>query len=316
MEKIYNTISDPMYMNQLIESYENEEMEQWLLYLWDWWEAFYGSKNKMYAEDDLLGLEWYLNFSYNCFDKWVKTAFISLWCWNSNTEKYILGHLSDEYDISYIWVDTSEEMLNMSVKNMKDISNKKTFLRADFWSQEFKNEINLLCKWFEKKVFVFFWWTFWNIKYTKIINILYNFLWKNDQIWIDVWVRKWSTIEDDLQLFDIYKGWLTNPIMTDFLLSKIKNDGIDINSWEIILKSSEVKEIWAIQFSYYFKFNQKININIKDYKIIFLPWYNLKLLSIHRYWVDGFINLLKWHNFKLITQNIKWYDWQFLFEKE
>jgi hypothetical protein len=30
---IYNTISDPMYFKQLINSYENEEIEQWLLYL-------------------------------------------------------------------------------------------------------------------------------------------------------------------------------------------------------------------------------------------------------------------------------------------
>jgi hypothetical protein len=31
-QKVYNTISDPMYYKQLIDGYENEEIDQWLLY--------------------------------------------------------------------------------------------------------------------------------------------------------------------------------------------------------------------------------------------------------------------------------------------
>jgi hypothetical protein len=164
-------------------------------------------------------------------------------------------------------------------------------------------------------VFVFFWGTFWNIKYTKIINIMYNFLWKNDKIWIDIWVRKWYKVEDDLKLFEIYKWWLDNDKLSDFLLSKIKADGIDTSKWEVIVRSNESNEIWALQFHFLFKFNEKTKINIKNYDIIFLPGYSLKLLRIYRFWVEWFIKLLEWHNFNLLEKQKKWYDGQFLFEK-
>jgi hypothetical protein len=78
----------------------------------------------------------------------------------------------------------------MSVENLKDIKNNTKFLRADFGSDEFKNEINNLCKNYDRKIFAFFGGTFGNIKYTKIINILYNILDKNDKIWIDIGIRK------------------------------------------------------------------------------------------------------------------------------
>lgn len=315
MTNYYNTISDPMYQKRLIDWYESEEMDQWLLYLWDGWKYFYDSKNIKYNEDELLNKKDYLDFAKKSFLKWKRNVFISLWCWNSDNEKYILENINDDYDVTYIWVDTSEYMLDESMKNLSHIDRKQIYLRADFGSDEFKNEINNICKDFDNKVFVFFWGTFWNIKYTKIINIMYNFLWKNDKIWIDIGIRKWHKVEDDLKLFEIYKWWLDNNRLSDFLLSKIRADGIDTSKWEVIVRSSESNEIWALEFNFLFKFKEKTKINIKNYDIIFLPGYSLKLLRIYRFWVDGFINLLEWHNFNLLEKQTKWYDGQFLFEK-
>lgn len=316
MTQIYNTISDPMYLKQLINGYESEEIDQWLLYLWDWgWSTYYSSMSNTYGKsDEELNNSDFLDFSKKSFKKDEKTVFISLWCWNSETEKYIMNNLGEEYNIDYIWVDTSPEMINMSVENLKDIKNNTKFLRADFGSDEFKNEINNLCKNYDRKIFAFFGGTFGNIKYTKIINILYNILDKNDKIWIDIGIRKWTKIEDDLALFERYKTYLTDPQEKRFLLNKIINDGIKEEDGEIILESTEHPESKALQFSFYFKFNKKININIKNYNIVFLPGYSIKLIQIYRFGVDGFIKLLEGHNFNLLEKQTKWYDGQFLFE--
>ncbi len=316
MTQIYNTISDPMYQRQLINWYENEEIDQWFLYLGEGGSAYYNSKNKTYSNNQILGNDDYLNFSKKCFAPKEKTVFISLWCGNSETEKFIMSNLSDEYKIDYIWVDTSSEMIQMSSDNLKELNNDKKFLRADFGSDEFKNEINNLCKNYDRKVFAFFGGTFWNIKYTKIINILYNILDENDKIWVDIWIRTGRKVEDDLKLFEIYKTYLSNKNdKKKFLLNKIINDWINPDDGEIILESTEHTESQALQFSFYFKFNKKVSIDIKNYNIVFLPEYKIKLLQIYRFWVDGFVNLLEGHNFKLIEKQTKWYHGQFIFER-
>lgn len=316
MTQIYNTISDPMYQRQLINWYENEEIDQWLLYSGDGWSAYYNSKNQTYTNKDILSNEDFLDFSKKTFKKEEKTIFISLGCGNSETEKYIMSNLSDEYSVDYIWVDTSTQMIDMSVENLKELKNNKKFLRADFWSDEFKSEINNLCKNYDRKVFAFFGGTFGNIKYTKIINILYNILDKNDKIWIDIWIRKWKKVEDDLKLFEIYKKYLSDENdKKKFLLNKIISDWINPSDGEIILESSEHTESEALQFSFYFKFNKKVSIDIKNYNIVFLPGYSIKLIQVYRFWVDGFVNLLEGHNFKLLEKQTKWFDGQFLFER-
>lgn len=317
MTQIYNTISDPMYQRQLINWYENEEIDQWFLYLWEGWSAYYNSKNQTYTNKEILSNEDYLEFSKKCFTPWESTVFISLGCGNSETEKFIMSNLSDDYNVDYIWVDTSSEMIQMSSDNLKELKNGKKFLRADFGSDEFKNEINNLCKNYDRKVFVFFWGTFGNIKYTKIINILYNILDENDKIWIDVGIRTGKKVEDDLKLFEIYKTYLSNKNdKKKFLLNKIINDGINPDDGEIILESTEHTESEALQFSFYFKFNKKVSIDIKNYNIVFLPAYKIKLLQIYRFGVEGFINLLEWHNFKLLDKQTRGYHGQFIFEKK
>ncbi len=316
MSNIYNTISDPMYQKQLIDSYENENMNQWLLYQWDWWNKYYDSKNSTYQWNDILSLKDFSNFINNLFVPKNKTVFISLWCGNSETEKYILKHLKQNKDVMYIGVDASDQMLELSIENLKDLNNEKVFLRADFWSDEFKHEIHSLSENFDERIFTFMWGTFWNIKYTRIINILNNILTKNDKIWIDIWIRKSINISEDLALFNIYKSYLVNSWKKDFLLNKIKNDGIDIEKWKLIIESQEFSDIKALQFSFFFKFHEKIEINVKNYKITFLPWYKLKLLQIYRFDPMKFIELFEWYHFKFIKNELKWYDGQFLFEKK
>ena len=63
MTQIYNTISDPMYQRQLINWYENEEIDQWLLYSGDGWSAYYNSKNQTYTNKDILSNDDFLDFS-------------------------------------------------------------------------------------------------------------------------------------------------------------------------------------------------------------------------------------------------------------
>lgn len=144
--KIYNTISDPMYTRQLIEGYENDDLPQWLLYIWKWSEKYYDAKHVIYEDSDIIWINDYLEYSKELLNQNgnKKIAFISLGCGNSNTEYHLLNTLNINKNIKYIGVDTSYEMLNMSMEKFENSKLDYCFLRADIWSKEFRYEIVFL----------------------------------------------------------------------------------------------------------------------------------------------------------------------------
>lgn len=316
MIKIYNTISDPEYYKEISSWYENGSLNQWLLYTKSGCDSYYDGKDQFYDKKDAFVEEDFLDFwKKQCFEKQKKTLLISIWCWNSQIEKSILSSLWDEYNIDYLWIDSSEDMLKLSIQNLKNIKNNVHFIRADFSSENLLKEINKISSEYEKRIFAFFWWTFWNIKHTKISNILSNLLSTWEQIWIDIYTRKWKNIEDDLKLHDIYKNYLTDKKEIDFLCDRLREDGIDIKNWELILESKNIHEIWAIIFTFIFKFKVRTEINIRFEQITFLPESRIELLKIYRFEPEGFIDFFSEYHFKLIDKQIKWYRGQFLFEK-
>jgi hypothetical protein len=115
-------------------------------------------------------------------------------------------------------------MLDLSIKRMKDIENiNKNFICADFSTNEFKRELSQLTLNDDLKIFTFFSNTFGNINPNNIIDILYNLLKQGEKIWLDVRLRSGKTTKDNLQDFERYYSYLSNPEMTSLFFNPIES---------------------------------------------------------------------------------------------
>lgn len=318
---IYSITSDSEISSGLTNSLKNRSLGQKFLYHWKWANLYYEYKDNsdylMKNENKLKDINLFDFWVKNCFNKDKKVTLISLWCWNSEVEKNLYLKLSDDYLITHIWVDLSREMLLLASKNLEGLDMEKKFVCADFSSTEFKNEISNLV-WnnqSEKKVFSFFSNTFWNINHTNIIDTLYDILWKGDQIWLDVRLRKSDSVKDDMDIFNLVDIKDSTSVLSDFLSNAFVRSNIPKENWNIskIMKKEESLNWLKVEF--YFNFEKKTQINMK-WQITFLPWESIKCLQIYYYDSDKLINFFEEHNFKFIDKEIKWMRWQFLFEKE
>ena len=79
--------------------------------------------------------------------------------------------------------------------------------------------------------------------------------------------------------------------------------------------SSNETYINALKCHFFYQFNEKTKFPIKWEYITILPWESIELFMIYIYDADSLINFFSEHWFKLIDKQIRWYRWQFLFEK-
>ncbi len=318
MSQVYNLISDWDLNDELSYCLRNRDLEQKFLYMDDWAYCYYNvvEKDKIY----------YWSYSHNNFlDFWLKNIFlknknitiISLWCWNSEIESFIFENLKKNFQINYYWVDSSKNMLELSIKRMNKIKNiEKYFICADFSTNEFRRELSQFTSGSSMRIFTFFSNTFWNINPNNIIDILYNLLKTWEKIWLDVRLRSWTTTKDDMKDFEKYYWYLWNKISENHFKFPLEEINIDPKKWFMWLNSVKINPLGAIKYEYSFTLNTKTTIIIRNEKITILPKESLKILNVYTYDPDWLINFFEWHNFKLIDKFINEWRWQFLFEKK
>ncbi len=317
MNNIYNLISDWQLNDELSYCIRNRILEQKFLYLNNWADCYYDIVNT----DDI----YYQDYPYSLFiDFWMKNIFskdkkialVSLWCGNSAIETFIFEHLKDEFNMDYYWVDSSKNMLELSIKKMNLIKNvEKNFICADFSTNEFKRELSQLTSGADERMFTFFSNTFWNIKPNNIIDILYNLLKTGEKIWLDVRLRTGKKTKDDLKDFENYYWYLSNKEMLNLFLNPMKSLGISKEDWVFGLNTQKIEPLEAVKYQYNFIFNNKKEITIKNERTTILEWEELKIVNIYTYDPAWLIKFFKWHNFKMIDSLIREWRWQFLFEK-
>ena len=318
MNKIYNLISDWQLNDELSYCLRNRTLEQKFLYLNSGSDRYYDIVNT----DDV----YYKSYPYELFiDFWLKNVFsenrkitvVSLWCGNSAIESLIFEKLKNEYKIEYYWVDSSKNMLELSINRMEWINNvEKNFICADFSTNEFKRELNQLTSNSDEKVFTFFSNTFGNIKPNNIIDILYNLLKSWEKIWLDIRLRSGITTKDDLKDFDKYYWYLSSNEMLNLFSTPMEFLGISKEDWTFGLNTQKIEPLEAVKYQYNFVFNKKKEITIKNEKTTILKWEELKIVNIYTYDANWLVRFFEWHNFKLIDTLIKEWRWQFLFEKD
>ncbi len=203
MEKIYNLISDVILDDQFVESFKIRNIDQKLLYLDEWAELYYIEKenDKLYDNKGITSeILDFLNIS-NCCLNSKKNLFIGLWCGKSYMEAIVFDEiLKNKIDLDYFGIDWSKNMLNMAIKSLKRFNIHKEFILADFFSRDFKNEILRLSENYDTRLYTIFNNTFWNLNQTRIINNLNNLLRSWDKLWIDVRMKSWNSMTDDLKL--------------------------------------------------------------------------------------------------------------------
>lgn len=136
--------------------------------------------------------------------------------------------MKHKYHIDYYGVDSSKNMLQLSIERMKDINNvNKNFICADFSTNEFRRELSQLTINYDLKIFTFFSNTFGNINPNNIIDILYNLLKPGEKIWLDVRLRSGKSTKDNLKDFEKYYAYISNDEMTNLFFNPI--EGLNIN---------------------------------------------------------------------------------------
>lgn len=317
MNQIYNLISDWDLNDELSYCLRNRTLEQKFLYMNNWANRYYDIVNTDNVYYWLYPHSLFVDFwEKHIFHKNKNISIVSLWCWNSDIESFIFENLNDKFEIDYYWVDSSKNMLELSINRMEKINNiEKNFICADFSTNEFKRELSQLTAKSDLKIFTFFSNTFGNINPNNIIDILYNLLKPGEKIRLDVRLRSGKAAKDDLKDFEKYYGYISSKEMLNLFLNPIEWLGIPKNSGTFSLSTQKIEHLEAIKYQYNFTFNQKTEITIKNETTTILPWEELKIVKIYTYDADWLISFFEWHNFKLIANLIQNNRWQFLFEK-
>jgi len=322
MSNIYNIISDSDITSEISSCLRNRILDQKFLYNWEWAELYY----KFYEEDplftqnidniDSLNIN---NFGFkHCFKQNKKICIISLWCWDSHVETNFFKEIlkdKNNYNIDYIWVDLSKNMLELSAKKLKWLDINKKLICADFSNEKFIDEIYRLTEKYDKRVFTFFSNTFWNINHTNIIDLLYNILDNWEQIWLDVRLRKWNTTKDDMEIFNIHDLKGNNSTLEKILWSIFIKSWISLDNWYFTKVLKKENSLNAVKMEFYFNLKNKVVTNNLKWQITLLPWERIRCQQIYYYDPDILISFFNEHNFKLIDKEIKWNRGQFLFEK-
>ncbi|MCP4522988.1 MAG: L-histidine N(alpha)-methyltransferase [Candidatus Gracilibacteria bacterium] len=316
MKEIYNIDSDASLFEELSNGIRLRSIEQKFIYQGEGAKIYYQDKssNPVYIGETLVNSD-FNNFVNNNIDLKNKISLISLGCGNSETEKYLYNN-SNFSNVDYFGVDASKAMLDLSIENLQDVKSDKKFICSDFTKRAFRLELREMTKKYNERIFAFFSNTFGNIQHTNIIDILSNLLNKGDKIWLDVRLRKGTTIKDDFEIVNIIAKDIERDETTLNYTRTFREIGMDVSKGELKMSSKKESSINALKCDFSFQINEKTKVSIKGDDITILPGESINLLRIYVYDPDGLINFFEEHGFNLIDKQIKGYRGQFLFEKK
>ena len=306
MTPINSLISDLELDKSLIDCLKNRDLEQKFFYTGEgadfYYQAYDHASNAIPVD---FSTEDYYDLLVKQFKKKQHFALISLGCGDASNELSMLKKLQhDGYNFTYYAVDCSRQMLDLAVNNLSSLGINCQFLCADIIGKDFRDEIAQLTEDFDCRGFLFFGNTISSINQTNIIDSLYSVLKKNDLLFLDLRIRKSLDNYEDLQLFNFYAKYLQNQKMIHWLLSPLCNIGIDTNCGVLNLEMVKEKSDGAILFKFFFLFNKKSVIKLRNEVLHFLPEEKLELLNIRAYYPDILTNFFKEHGFKLIQSKI------------
>ena len=271
-------------------------------------------KKELQEAEDVL--RYYRQYPKDYVKKDELHAFVSLGCGNAANEKAFLQKLNEEgYNILYIGVDISKGMLDMAEKELQDIKMQKLFIEADMLSNDFKESIHEVTKDCSCRIFALLGGTICNVNQTDIADSMYNLLLPEDLLWIEVRVREDNTMESELKFFNRYAQYLSGD-RADFYFGPLKQIGVPFESGKLNMKSANERTVGALNFRFYFQFNQKVIIDLNGERIHFLPGEAVKLQTIRVYHPETFIDFFVEHEFEVVDTEVEETRGRFLFKHQ
>ena len=247
-----------------------------------------------------------LNFGLkHALKKNKKTAFISLGCGNAYIEKNLLSSMQEkEIDFSYFGIDSSLSMLELTRRNLEELTCPKHFVCADFTSDNFHNEFGEMVQSFEHRVFAFFGSTLANTSQSFTADAFRNLLKSGDYLWLDVDARKDTSNEQDGFLFEKALDYTHHPGTQKWLSLPLTQLGVPLSNGEMILEMTKEKSVGALKFTISFLFHKRTDLQIKNEIITILPDDTIELLNIRVYEIDSLIKFFAERNFELVHQEV------------
>lgn len=296
----YSFLTESEVENGLVFWLKNRNIWQKFAYVWHWCSAYYDAYPPKEVEIKESYTQRFLDFILPEIHKDESVAFISLWCWDSRQEHWMLKYLADnKYNVTYFWVDFSKGMLDLSWLYLKDINIKKRHIYWDFTKNSFNSDLSKLLSNYDRKIYFFLWGTFWNTSQTLITDTLYNLLHSWDLLLMDVLSRPSDSQKAILKIFRRYKSYLENEWMMDFVYTPLDLMEISRESWELFLETYSEDSVWAIVFSFWFMVNQKVVWSFWWDRFHLLPKEKIDLLNIRNYNISVFEHFMDEHEFKL-----------------
>jgi hypothetical protein len=136
-----------------------------------------------------------------------------------------------------------------------------------------------------------------------------------DKIWIDVRMKSWQWISDDLELFNTYCESLGNKTRQNFFSYIFEKFNIPKENYSFYLATRSDDVLWSLVFDFMAKFSKKTSSDIYWNKITILPNEDFKINHIYTYDADKLILFFEEHWFKIRTKFVDKSRWHFIFEK-
>ncbi|MDD3284695.1 MAG: L-histidine N(alpha)-methyltransferase [Patescibacteria group bacterium] len=318
--KIHSLISDSELDVGLLDDLKDRILDQKHFYTGELAANLY-YKNKFAKKTyfkNSLGMNNYINFfNKNVPIKQENTALISLGCGDSDFEKIILDSLEIEgSNFSYIGVDSSRYMLELSAKKLEKSKFKNSLVCGDFSSHNFRSEIGYLINDYKNKVFGLLGGTIGNIIPTNIVDTLGNMLNKGDYLWVTLVLREGLDEEHNFEIFNYYAQYLNDSAVSQFKFNPLKKLKVPYENGKLVLEMQKEDFIGALKFIFSFEFTKKTVISFRDEKIIILPGEKIELLNNRAYDMNIFKKFFIEHDFKCVAEESKGRRGQILLMKK
>ncbi|MCA9459553.1 MAG: L-histidine N(alpha)-methyltransferase [Nanoarchaeota archaeon] len=241
----------------------------------------------------------YYSFLKKFIKKGEKIAIISLGCGNGEGEKVILEDLyRDGYTINYYGVDSSMSMIKLASKNLNKNSYPKSFICADFASENFRRDFELLVSNYDKRIFVFLGNTLGNVQQDYMADTLRNMLKSDDILWLDV-VNRPDNLESTAgKNFERYSKFLNNPDFINFFKYPLDKLNIPFENGELLIEMRRENSLNALLFTFDFLINKKTEVEIDGEIVTLLPDDTIELINVRDYDVKSLIAFFESRHFK------------------
>lgn len=260
--------------------------------------------------------DYYFNFITKYINKSDNIGLVILGCGNSEREAKLLKEFhKNEYKITYYGVDSAMSMLSISYDELRDCPYENFLVFADFSSEEFKNDVRNLTVKYDDNIYAFIDGTLGNVQQNHMADTLNDIVRPGEKLWIEVIVKEDNTLVSEKKMFDkMYEVFFSENFM-NFLLSPMKNMGIDLSRGKMGLEMQREESLNSLKFVSFFKIETKTDITIRNSKVTLLPGSTIELLNVMVYDSDALSRFFEERGFEPLDRQRNGDREQFLFRK-